>query len=303
MLTKPIYKLSSDQEEQIPNLPDDYPYLCNYIEMDHYVDRAFPWHWHQVIEIVYVDSGLLELHTADIHEILRPGEAYFVNSNVLHDVRAKDKSPGCVFYAHKFEAPMIVEHPSGPLAQKYLFPLYQNPHIPAYVIRPDSPRRIQLISQMLDLVQLARQNFWGQEFEVRSQLWRLWCTLMEETRPLQEQPSPEAVPGSDRIKPMLQFIQENYAEKITLSQIAAAASVSPRECTRCFQRFLNTTPIGYLNDHRVRVAAPLLRQSTQSILSISETCGFSSASYFSKVFQDTMHCTPNEYRKQSRCPD
>ena len=92
----------------------------------------------------------------------------------------------------------------------------------------------------------------------------------------------------ERLKTMMQFIHACYGEKITLEQIAASAGISPRECSRCFQRCIKISPMNYLNDYRVRMAARLLSQTGRTILSISEQCGFSSSSYFGKLFQKTM---------------
>jgi transcriptional regulator GlxA family with amidase domain len=95
---------------------------------------------------------------------------------------------------------------------------------------------------------------------------------------------------------MTQFIKDHCGEKLTLDDIAAAADISTRECTRCFARCINTSPIVYLTQTRLSMAADLLAGSAKSIIEISEECGFSSPSYFGKVFREAMGCTPKEYR-------
>ncbi|WP_394916419.1 helix-turn-helix domain-containing protein [uncultured Robinsoniella sp.] len=76
------------------------------------------------------------------------------------------------------------------------------------------------------------------------------------------------------------------------------ANISTRECSRCFQRCIKLSPMNYLNEHRIRMAAQMLLQTNKSIMTISECCGFSSSSYFGKIFQDYMGCTPKNYRKK-----
>ena len=100
------------------------------------------------------------------------------------------------------------------------------------------------------------------------------------------------------IKKMMQFIHEHYADKITLGDIAISTNISTRECSRCFQRCIKISPINYLNEHRIRMAAQMLLQTDKNIITISENCGFSSSSYFSKLFQKIMGCTPKNYRKK-----
>lgn len=49
-----------------------------------------------------------------------------------------------------------------------------------------------------------------------------------------------------RIKKMLDFIHNNYASKVKVDQIAAAASISQRECFRCFKNTINSSLVVYL---------------------------------------------------------
>ena len=59
------------------------------------------------------------------------------------------------------------------------------------------------------------------------------------------------------------------------------------------------SPMSYLNNFRIQKAAEMLQQTEHSILFISTTCGFSTSSYFCKVFSAAMHCSPSEYRKRT----
>ncbi len=102
---------------------------------------------------------------------------------------------------------------------------------------------------------------------------------------------------SDRLKLMLDYIQDHFSERVNLEQIAGAAGISVRECTRCFKRCIETSPAAYLNQYRLRIACRMLRETAESVLAVSEACGFSSPSYFTKAFRDALGSTPLEYRK------
>lgn len=96
---------------------------------------------------------------------------------------------------------------------------------------------------------------------------------------------------------MMEFIETHYADKIMAEDIAGAAGISVRECTRCFSRVIGQPPIDYLNHFRIRQAAGMLVETDMSIGMISEKCGFISDSYFGKIFKAAMGCTPRDYRK------
>ena len=100
-----------------------------------------------------------------------------------------------------------------------------------------------------------------------------------------------------RLKQMLGFIREHFAEDISPADIAAAAGVCERECFRCFKQELGTTPLSSLTDFRVRKAAELLRETDRSVTDIAAACGFATPSYFGKVFRRRMNLSPLAYRR------
>jgi AraC-like DNA-binding protein len=132
---------------------------------------------------------------------------------------------------------------------------------------------------------------------VRSELSRFWALLFQNTEEIRAQNTEKNNSDMERLKEMILYIQANYAERIMLDDIAAAAGISPRECMRCFQRCLGNSPVNYLNDHRLHMAAEKLLTTAETVTEVSENCGFSSVSYFSKAFRLKMGCTPLEYRK------
>ena len=108
--------------------------------------------------------------------------------------------------------------------------------------------------------------------------------------------------SSSRIKLMITYLNEHFIEKVTLNEIAAAGMCSRRECNRAFQTQLHTTPFEYLLNVRLQQACQYLVNSCHSITDISISCGFSSTSYFTKLFREKFGCSPREYRRhfQSR---
>ena len=110
----------------------------------------------------------------------------------------------------------------------------------------------------------------------------------------------KALRSADRIKTMLQFIQEHYAEDVSVEQIAASAAISPSECLRCFHDMIGTTPNQYLRDQRTQRAAELLCDTGLQVSEIAAQCGFQDASYFARAFRQVYGCGPTEYRRKAR---
>ena len=180
--------------------------------------------------------------------------------------------------------------------EKYFLPIMRNSALQVWRIRPDSLPHLKMIEAVLRTVEVSREEPFGYEFEVRNLLSDFWRQLLIDTKDVQAGAAPQNVVDTERVKAMTSFIKEHCGEKLSLDDIAASAGISTRECTRCFSRCLNISPNVYLNQTRLSMAADLLAGSSKSIIEISEECGFSSPSYFGKVFRETMGCTPREYR-------
>lgn len=103
--------------------------------------------------------------------------------------------------------------------------------------------------------------------------------------------------GESSVFEMCEFIKENYGENISVKEIAAAASVSERECYRRFKSAMSTSPIKYLDSLRIKKAAELLSATQASVTDICFSVGFSNGSYFSHRFKEMLGCSPLEYRK------
>lgn len=290
--------LPEDPDIQVTHIgPDQLPYICVCEPLDYRADRSISWHWHQYFEVAYVAEGALECRTPSHTLQVKQGEAVFINSGVLHTYRQTSITP-CVIYAHIFDSRFLSGTLSSGIYQKYIYPIAKNHALSLQHIVPVNRHQSLMLEALNAMVALSRKEPFGYEFQLQSHLSSFWCRLLT----LSSQGDPTfSHSDSDiqRIKAMLHFIHRNYARRLTLKNIADAAAVSERECSRCFQRCFRESAIGYLNRYRIRVAAGMLLETQETILSISQQCGFSSLSYFGKLFRDMLGCSPKEYRQRS----
>lgn len=95
------------------------------------------------------------------------------------------------------------------------------------------------------------------------------------------------------------YIHANYAEQISRSDLAAHVGLSERHLNRCFHQEVGMAPITYLNRYRVKRAKALLDAGDKGITKIAVEVGFSSSSYFTRVFREEVGVSPRAYA-QSR---
>ena len=67
--------------------------------------------------------------------------------------------------------------------------------------------------------------------------------------------------ASERMKQMLRYVEEHYAEELTVEKLADCVALSESACLRSFRQFLGITPIQYVKQFRVEKAAELLRST------------------------------------------
>ncbi|MBE6702914.1 MAG: AraC family transcriptional regulator [Ruminococcaceae bacterium] len=93
------------------------------------------------------------------------------------------------------------------------------------------------------------------------------------------------------------YVEERYRDDLSVSDMAAAAGISPSLLYRLFRGEQGCTPVEYLRAVRLGHAKRLLLEAPQMpIARIATACGFADTAYFCKVFRDREHMTPGGYR-------
>lgn len=279
--------------EQVVHGSTDFPIACYFNDL---VQFPVLMHWHEELEAGIITEGAALISFGSEKHILRSGDGFFINSGVLHDAYPLD-GQGCQIHSMVFHPRLVSGSSDSVFHRRYLRPLLENPtldHILFLRCDPDDQDALKAIDSTWNAL---RAELPGYEFAARNALSNLIWKL-HSVQPSQNiAPGPKSLRDSERIKLMLSYIHEHYSQPISTKSIAAAASVSESECLRCFRSTIDTTPIQYLKQHRLRQAAMQLLGTSDRISEIAERCGFQDMSYFTKSFREAEGCSPTDYRK------
>lgn len=251
------------------------------------------WHWHEEMEIVYVMEGCMEFRVSSRTFMIREGDGFAVNSNVLHYGAT---SGSCRLLSLVFSPLLITGNDHSVFARKYLQPLTACRSFSGYpVFCREDPDMLRDFLRAFDAMEKEPPGF---EFIVRENLSRICFSLTEKLKSEIDTPGTGAEQNDLRIRKMIEFIHKNYSREIFLSEIAGQADIGERECLRCFQKTIRCSPIQYLLKYRIMKGAEmLLLEPGRSICDIALSCGFGSASNFAQLFKRFYNRTPREYRK------
>ena len=282
--------IRNNQMEEVEGLRNEYPYAFHHVSLQ---VTEVPWHWHEALEFNLVLEGQVKVSTASQTQLFCAGEGFFLNSNVL---AAMDSDADCVLDSHLFHPVFLSGHFKSVFETKYMNPVTQNRHLDLLALRGSTDKQTQILKKLQQLSRLQEES--DAEFQTRNLLSEIWLLLLEEIKNADNSIFHAPQKNQDRILTMIAFIQENFAEKLTLEDIADSAAVSTRECLRCFQSSIRQSPMDYLISYRIQMAKKLLETTNHSITEISLRCGFNSNSYFTKIFRRICGKAPNTYRTE-----
>lgn len=118
-----------------------------------------------------------------------------------------------------------------------------------------------------------------------------------EKQEIEEKDSYNYMSGS--IQQAFSYINEHFAEKISLEDVAEASSLSRTYLSRYFKKMTGQTLFNYIQQTRIKYASYLLQTGQTSITQIALDCGFDSVSYFNRIFKKYYGITPGQYRKKN----
>lgn len=100
----------------------------------------------------------------------------------------------------------------------------------------------------------------------------------------------------ERMRPLFDFIEENYAKPIELATASSIVAMSKPHFMRSFKRATGQSFDTYLNRYRIAKAQGLLAKTDLPISAVGQEVGFADQSYFGLVFRRLVKISPREYR-------
>lgn len=249
-------------------------------------------HYHDnAIELVFCVKGSVSMRSSHRHVILREGDVFSMDPGDIHCVYSD--TDNLVLFVH-----INIDHdfcPKGMISTCFF----------ACETQYIKPLQIGAMYRIKDLMlSLALQTFapdslpFGKQDQVHAAR-ELLDTLIQHFDWLSFIWDP--IGGNtllkERFRRTIDYCMSNYAEKITLSLLAEREHINKNY----FSVFLKHTSFdgfnSMLNFIRCDAAERILLTTDETVIKISNICGFSDPKYFFKHFKDWWDMTPAKLRK------
>lgn len=280
--------LNSDLSENVAYNNPDFPAYIKREQLSSYPDFRAVSHWHDDLEFILILEGQMSYDVNGQKLSLQAGEGIFVNSRCFH-YGYSDAHNECIFICVLLSPLLLSANPY--FVENCLNPLIQNMDFPYQKLVP----AIQWQNAILrDLEVLYENNIDEiQPFIILEKAVHIFRLLSENM---------DFFPDYDKnaediltLTAMIGYVQKNYPNKLLLKNISAAGNCCKTKCTLLFQKYLNTSPMLYLNRYRLEKSTFLLRSTAMSITEIAYACGFSNTSYFCELFRKYYDTTPGKW--------
>lgn len=98
---------------------------------------------------------------------------------------------------------------------------------------------------------------------------------------------------------ILNYIQRNFMQDLSIRNIAQACSCSESTVCHLFKQYAGLSAKKFILDLRINQAKKLLETSNLPISTVALLCGFSNINYFPTAFKKCVGVNPTEYRAQA----
>ncbi len=257
----------------------------------------FPMHWHDEIEIIYVESGVA-IYTVDFEQyILKSGDILIVPPSALHSFKQHNESD-FLAYTILFDQKMIDGNSLDTCSKKFITPIFKNDiFLPIHIDNENLHNKsIKKILKKTLSTHINKDT--GYELEMKINFLKFISYFFKHKYYNERKKNNDVnMRTATLIKSITTYIEEHYKDKISLEMLASHANISVFHLSHLFKQYTGQTPIEYLNQYRLITSADMLKSTDSSIMDIAFECGYNNISYFNRAFKAKYGITPKEYRK------
>ena len=247
-------------------------------------------HWHKDFEIIRVISGDFKLYLNNISYTLTAGDIIFVSCGTLHRGEPKNCIYECIVLDLNF-----LRRKSNDIISTFITPIINGNSVINCVLNKNDDLIYATANALFSAMRNKESYF---ELEVSSLLLKLFSLLYKANYIRTAKETKTAGKQSQNIIKMLDWIEENLTEPISLEKLSEISGLNEKYICRIFKEYTSKSPITYINELRIESACHEMTVNSSSVTKAAYDCGFNDLSYFSKVFKAYKGMSPKDYKTE-----
>ncbi len=249
-------------------------------------------HFHENVELIYVKNGQAALNLEDNEYSLENGSLAFIHASKTHKMSRANNSYQRFYLL--FSAGAFKQEASGePMLQVMLEQLLQSGQALYF---PESKYAQHIESCFHTILQ---EHAHCGSFSMDMAMASLKQILIVLYRALSDA-TPISVSLSPEVSAVKTKIEQNLADDVRISELAAENYISPCYLSHQFKEQIGVSPKSYLLICRLKQAKELLVGTDLPIAQVAFRCGFKDVNNFIRNFKNDTGETPKRYRIQCR---
>ncbi|MGF0536597.1 AraC family transcriptional regulator [Agrobacterium sp. ES01] len=242
--------------------------------------HAYPPHAHETFSIGAIENGSQIASINGAREETGPGNLYLINPEVVHD-----GAPGADGYRYR----MI--YPGHDLYRDILEDVGGRAVHGSPAFQRGLPKDPELAAAFAHAHRALEQKAGALEGE--ESMFRVLAAIF--ARHGSRITAPVDTKERTAVRRARDYLSDNYATDIGLTELARIAGLSRAHLIRAFRREYHITPHAFLTDVRVRQARAMLMLG-KAIADVAFDCGFADQAHFTRHFKARTGITPGQFR-------
>lgn len=290
-------ELIQDYRQSVEHPNQLLPFTIKHIE----VRKGFPdilFHWHPEMEVVLVREGSAHFHIDYDRFTSQKDDIILIRPNGLHSIHPIPQqdhvTDNLIFHLNMIGASQMDQ-----IGLNYLQPLQNSTYKLVMRIQADDPGYGALRQVLEEIIHLNQTKPDFYELALKAQLEQFMFHLYKQGYVRQKR-TDDAYRKNEKIRAIIQYIQQHYARHLTITELADFANYSETHFMTFFKQQTGTSAMDFIIQHRLMVATQELKDTVKPILTIAGEVGFNNLSNFNRQFRKYYQQTPSHYRKVNK---
>ena len=256
------------------------------------------WHYHPEFELCFTEKGSGKRIVGNNIEFFDDGDMVLLGENLPHAFQSSKQfilDPNC------FAQNVVVQF------KKELFgSMLENPEMGNIKnLLQKAAFRIQIKNKLkLKVASLIEELLQAKGFQRLNVLMTLLNEIAEDSKNCRNLSTLKyhtiSNPETSRIGKVIDYIQTNFKEEISLNEVAELANLTPNAFCKYFRKRTNKSFVEYLNELRINYSCELLMTDMYSVKEVAALTGFKNRSNFNRRFFKVVGKTPSDFSNEYR---